>query len=150
MKQESCLQCHRIFTKTRNPNQKICSQTACQNARKRNWRKKKHNTDPDYRENQNRASKKWRRKNSHYWRRYRDAHPNYADRNRQQQRLRKRMRSGNPACKIDGVGFANSDALTVKNPFKTGAYRLVFQTDPEFANSDALIVNISVISNTYG
>ncbi|EKE09030.1 MAG: hypothetical protein ACD_16C00223G0009, partial [uncultured bacterium] len=45
--------------------------------------------------------------------------------------------------------FANSDALTHKNSVKAGTYQLIPLSYGEVANSDALIVNISVIPRGY-
>jgi hypothetical protein len=102
----------------------------------------------DYRENQNRATQAWRRKNPSYWRDYREAHPDYAQRNRERQRLYKQQLSALP-LKGDASQFANSDALSQKTSTITGIYKLIPQAAPEFANSDALTVKISVITEGY-
>jgi hypothetical protein len=41
--------------------------------------------------------------------------------------------------------FANSDALMPENTFKSGTYQLMPVPCKRFANSDALIVKISII-----
>lgn len=127
-RKRSCRHCHRLFIPVRNPQQQFCSHRLCQNVRKSIWRREKHKQDTDYRENQNQACKRWRQKNPHYWKSYRAAHPSYPSKASQ---------------------FANSDALTPKNPVKTGTYQLIPLPDGGFANSDALIVTISVVSSDY-
>jgi hypothetical protein len=145
-----------LFIPPRNPQQQFCSRRLCQNARKSNWRRAKHKNDPDYRENQNHACKRWRKKNPDYWKQYRSTHPLYTDNNRQQQKQRKQMLGkkslGGSETSPFANGtpqFANSDAYPSKNPVKAGTYQLVPVPCPGFANSDALIVEISVITNGY-
>lgn len=76
--------------------------------------------DPDYRENQKHAYKKWLKESPHYWKQYRANHPDYAKRNREQQRERNHLRKkllGNNASLI-----AKSDALIVKISFIPEGY----------------------------
>lgn len=148
MEKKACLHCHHLFTPSRNPQQQTCSRRLCQNARKSNWRRAKRKLDPDYRENQNQACKKWRKKNPNYWKRYRETHPRYTDNNRDKQRQRKQMLGKKPFCDKQASQFANSDAYPSKNSIKAGTYQLI-PACSRFANSDALIVEISVISNDY-
>jgi hypothetical protein len=142
-KERTCLQCHYLFIPVRNPQQRFCSRHLCQNARKSNWRRAKHKLDPAYRDNQNRACKKWRKKNPNYWKHYRNSHPGYTDCNRHKQRQRKQILGKKLLYGSQASQFANSDAL---NPIKNGTYKLI-PTSPEFANRDALIVQISCITN---
>lgn len=147
-RKRACKHCHCLFIPVRNPQQQFCSRHPCQNVRKSNWRREKHKRDPDYRENQNQASKRWRKKNPHYWKRYRAAHPSYTDDNRYKQRHRKQAYKGQaPPHSRNTSQFANSDALASKNPVKAGTYQLIPLPYGEIANSDALIVKISVVSN---
>jgi hypothetical protein len=145
MNKQYCCECHHPFIPLRNPHQRYCNQRSCQNARKRQWRKQKHAEDPDYRENQRRSQTKWLNKSPHYWRNYREIHPEYTQRNRQQTRERKRL----AVCKHDASQFAKSDALTLENAIKPGTYSLVPMPHSKFAKSDALIVKISLITNNY-
>jgi hypothetical protein len=48
--------------------------------------------DPDYRDNQARAQRAWSERHREYWREYRGSHPEYRERNRQQQRVRNARR----------------------------------------------------------
>jgi hypothetical protein len=114
--------------------------------RKSQWRRLKRLNDPDYRENQKHAYKKWLKESPHYWKEYRASHPDYAKRNRKQQRERNLLRKkqlGNNASLI-----AKSDALIPESPLKTGIYQLVPVTRT-IAKSDALIVKISFIPEGY-
>jgi hypothetical protein len=149
MQEKPCVHCQRLFKVGRNPQQQFCGNTACQNVRKHLWRKKKYKQDPDYRDNQNRANQVWRRKNPLYWRDYREAHPDYTQRNRQQQRLYKQKLSVLRTPKGDASQFAKSDALTQKNHIISGTYKLIPEANPEFAKSDALTVKIAVVTEGY-
>jgi hypothetical protein len=141
MSKRCCVQCHDAFIPRRNPNQRFCNQSACQNERKRQWRKQKRSEDPDYRENQRRAQKKWREKSSNYWRGYREKNPEYIHANRQKQKIRDLLRA-NAQDKVNASLLAKSDALVANSPIKSGRYILI----PDLAKSDALRVNISLIS----
>ena len=150
-RKRACRHCHRLFIPVRNPQQQFCSRSKCQNLRKSTWRREKYKHDPDYRENQDHACKRWRKKNSDYWKHYRAAHPDYTEENRCKQKQRKQALYKGPKSPYSSNAsqFANSDALTLKNPVKAGTYQLIPLPYDGFANSDALIVKISVISNCY-
>ncbi len=148
-----CTNCRQAFMPLRNLKQQYCGQGICQNARKRCWRKQKHAYDSDYRQNQRRAERCWQQRHPDYWKKYRAAHPDYAQRNREQQRLRqrqRRLRVANSRPKEDASQFANSDALrdtsTLPQSLKSGTYRMIPLMHPAFANSDALLVTIDVIT----
>ena len=146
-RKRACKHCHRLFIPVHNPQQQFCSRSKCQNLRKSAWRREKHKHDSDYRENQNQACKRWRKKNPEYWKHYRAAHPPYTEGNRYKQRQRTQAfyKGPEPPHPSKASQFANSDALTPKNPFKAGMYQLIPLPYDGFANSDALIVKISVI-----
>lgn len=151
--QTYCRHCYRSFIPKRNPRQRYCSEQACQNERKRDWRKQKRTLDDDYRENQQQANRQWQQRRPDYWRQYRKANPAYTQRNREQARLRRqqeRQRQTPGLPESDASQFAKSDALipmqTVLNPIKPGTYRLIPASRPEFAKSDALIVTIAVVA----
>ena len=144
-----CINCSQSFAPLRNLKQQYCSQGICQNARKRDWRKQKHADDPDYRLNQRGAERRWQQRNPEYWKQYRTNHPDYAHRNREQQRLRQRQRRLKEAIdrqKEDASQFANSDAFLNQQAVKSGTYRMIPVTHPAFANSDALLVTINVLT----
>ncbi len=84
------------------PQQRFCSQAACQRERRRRWKRVKHRSDPDYRtdyrDNQARAQRAWRERHAGYWREYRRGHPEYRERNRQRQRIRNGRRGARGAA----------------------------------------------------
>jgi hypothetical protein len=84
-------------------------------------------------------------KNPGYWKQYRANHPDYVTKNREQQKGRNlRNRS---LCNQSVI--AKSDALIQENPVETGIYQLIPVTHLAIAKSDALIVKISPITNSY-
>ena len=153
--QRTCINCNYPFIPKRNPNQQYCGQSICQNIRKGIWRKERAKIDPDYLENQNAASKRWRKNNSQYWRQYR---ANNSKTTVQAQELCSEFKplDANISVKNNASLFAkdnaNSDALNnaliLKIPIKTGTYKLIPENEV-FANSDALILKIAVISKSY-
>lgn len=151
----SCPNCHQSFTPHHNPKQQYCGQGICQNARKRDWRKQKHAHDSDYRQNQRRAEQRWQQRHPDYWKKYRASHPDYSKRNREQQRIRQRqwrLKRAQKLSKKKASKFANSDALheakLPQDAVKSGLYRMIPVTHTEFANSDALLVTIAVVTGT--
>lgn len=142
---KNCAHCHQLFVPHLNPQQYYCSQRACQNKRKYIWRKRKHADDIDYRINKRLTNKKWQRKRADYWRKYRAAHPEYVERNRQQQRLRD-QKYIQGVCISDASHLAKSDALPTKNNIKSGVYRIRPVASVDLAKSDALLVEISLMT----
>lgn len=146
---KNCLHCHRAFFCRRNPNQSYCAAPACQNSRKRGWRKQKLAKDPDYRQNQRRANEEWRRRHVDYWRRYRETHPEYTDKNRLRQRARDQKRT-NAAVEINTSHLAKSDAPPITEAaqlaVKSGFYQMIPLTRPDLAKCDALTVQLAVIT----
>ena len=93
MAKQRCAACDCLFEPRRNvPQQRYCSKRACQRTRRRRWQRHKLKADADYRANQAAAQQRWRERHADYWRRYRQIHPEYAERNREQQRERNRRR----------------------------------------------------------
>ena len=73
-----------------------------------------------------------------YWKQYRQANPDYADRNRNLQQTRN-QRSRNPA-------IANVYELPEFSPLPSGRYRLIPVIADVIANEYELIVEITVLS----
>jgi hypothetical protein len=74
--------CGRLFDPDpRVKGQRYCSEKACQRARKRKWQKEKLAVDPDYQANQRDCQSEWHRLHPDYYRKYRQAHPRYCERN---------------------------------------------------------------------
>lgn len=144
-----CVHCHQEFVCKRNPKQCYCAEHTCQNIRKREWRKQKLVRDPDYRQNQQRTNERWQRQHADYWRRYRETHQEYTDKNRQQQRIRDEKRA-QIAREGNASHLAKSDALPVTKItqpiIKSGLYQLIPLMRRDLAKSDALTVELAVIT----
>lgn len=146
-----CIHCGEGFQpRPQNPNQQYCSKPECQKARKRHWQRQKLQNDPEYRENQRDAARRWREHNPDYWRNYRSQHQDYTSRNRRQQHQRNQKRRRNAGS--GGGVIANMDASNTLNTVRSGRYQLIpIATDGMvvIANMDASIVEISVIQGGY-
>ncbi len=138
--EKSCLHCQKRFIA--HPavrDQRYCSDPQCQKARKRKWQKEKLARDSDYRGNQAEAQRQWRSRNKDYWKRYREEHPAYTERNRMAQKERNRWRRPES-------GIAKMDELKGKPLVPSGRYRLIPFGNPGIAKMDELIVELGVIS----
>ena len=98
----------------------------------------KRRSDADYRDNDARGQRAWREAHPDYWRRYRQEHPQYAERNRVQQRTRNAQRT--PAV------IANEDVSTRDFSITSGTYHLTAATEDVIAKGDAWTVEITVLS----
>lgn len=135
MDTKRCLACNQKFqARPQVSQQAYCAAPDCQKERRRLWQLNKRRTDPDYLENQMRAQQSWSNSHPDYWRDYRAKHPEYADKNRVQQRKRNKQK----IAKMD----VSKEVLTIPS----GIYRLNPISDSEFAKMDTLIVEIRVIS----
>ncbi len=140
-----CLACSTFFV-LRNKSQQFCSNSDCQRVRKRLWQKEKLATDPDYREEQRLAQKKWLQNNPGYWKNYRREHPEQAARNRSLQKIRnmkKRIRACPESNKT--VVIAKMDARKSRPDRLSGQYWLV----PMVAKMDAVKIFIASIPSSY-
>ena len=138
--QDLCKCCGSTFIKHRNPNQLYCTSPICQRERKNTWRRSKMKNDSDYNNNQKSANKRWQAKNQDYWKNYRQAHPDYVERNRNAQRVRDGTGS------MDASHLAKSDASPNDTLIGSGSYWL-FHDLGHLAKSDALKVKITVITS---
>jgi hypothetical protein len=139
MESKPCGACGREFHPRRqSPNQSYCPEAACQRERRHRWRQDKRQTDPDYRDNQARAQHGWAQRHPDYWREYRGTHPQYEQRNREQQRQRDRRRGTRD--------LAKSDASKPTSPVASGTYRLLPVAMGDLAKSDACLVEITLLS----
>ena len=74
--------CKRFFEPDpRVKNQRYCGEKDCQRARKRKWQKDKLAADPDYKANQRDCQKEWLHRHPDYYKKYRQHHPAYCQRN---------------------------------------------------------------------
>jgi len=138
--EKSCLCCKKRFKPhPAVPHQGYCSDPGCQKARKRRWQKEKLARDSDYRDNQASAQRQWRRRNNDYWKRYREEHPAYTERNRMAQKERNQGRRS-------GSEIAKMDELKEETLIPSGCYRLVPLCNGGIAKMDELIVELGVIS----
>lgn len=119
MEKRWCNACGQAFEpRPQSPRQAYCPKEACQQARKRLWQQTKRRTDYVYYENQGKSQEHWRRKNSDYWRQYREDHPDYVVSNREKQKERnaRKRRGSSP--------IANSDASSADLPL-SGIFKMV-------------------------
>jgi hypothetical protein len=117
-----CECCGRSFRpRPQNPNQRFCSEAACQRSRKRQWQRRKRASDPDYRTNEQAAQRRWAGEHRSYWRQWREAHPEYVQRNRLAQRGRNARRGG---AAVDASTIAKEDAWVGETPLLSGTYQV--------------------------
>jgi len=86
----------------------------------RTWKKSKYKVSKKYRKKTKEHQKKWRKSYpaDQYQREYREAHPEYVNRNREQQGQRNKTRKAEPVSLI-----VKTDALLLQ-PREDGAYML--------------------------
>ena len=88
-----CPFCKNRFLASRyRPQQRVCGRKQCQQRRKREYHRRKLESDPDYRLTCRDSQRKWRERHPDYQRQYRLKHPEYVERNRQSQQTRDRRR----------------------------------------------------------
>ncbi len=141
-----CLNCS-TFILPRNKRQTFCSEPDCQKARKALWQKNKLATDPDYREGQRLAQKKWLLNNPDYSKKYRERNPKKAKRNRSLQRIRnlKKRQTGVVSEPSKNVGIAKMDVRKLSKYSLSGEYWLV----PVIAKVDPVKIYIASIPGGY-
>jgi hypothetical protein len=150
MKKRRCPACHKLFhPRPQSPGQTFCSGAPCQRERKRRWQKARRAADPDYRDNDDQASRLWRHRHRDYWRAYRRNHPQSVIRNRIKQRERdraKRLPAPRPPPTPPMSHLANEDASTRPFSVETGTYRMMPVTRNDLVNENAWLVKISLLS----
>ena len=150
MKEERfrCRHCRRIHT-ARVADQKYCGAKVCQRARKREWRLKKYESDPDYRLNQKASTEAWMSKvggAAHYYREYRRRKKAAADNSGKKVKPREPKKSC-MASLFAGIttgsdASANRDAEVHNSPIKAGRYKMSLAG----ANRDTFWAEIRVIT----
>jgi hypothetical protein len=141
METKRCSACDHTFRpRPQTPHQRFCSDPACQRERRRRWQLEKRGTDPDYQDNQARAQHAWAERHPDYWDVYRQAHPEYVERNR----ARQHDRDAGRAC----GRLAKMDASLPVCPLASGTYRLRPVVAGNLAKMDVWTVKITVISDT--
>ncbi|MHC8307534.1 hypothetical protein [Pseudomonas sp. PB3P13] len=119
------------------PNQTYCSLPACQRARRQRWQRDKMQSDPDYRDNQSRNQRAWLDRHPEYWRNYREANPEYVDRNRSHQRSKHDQQQ-----KVDLAKMDVSQGMALR----PGFYRIEQISSGDAASSEAWIVEITPLN----
>lgn len=104
-------------------------------------------TDEEFRLNQQLSNQKWRKATPGYWKAYRQEHPEKAERNRQLQIIRNKLRRQPPnnEAMTDKRVIAKIDASKSNKIKPVGRYYLV----PMIAKIDALKVRIYEITAPY-
>jgi hypothetical protein len=123
------------------PAQRFCAAKACQRERKRRWQHARWASDPDYRWNQAQAQQSWGARHPEYWQVYRLGHPEYCERNREQQHERDRRRAQRRLAKMD--------AWTGESVIPSGTYQLTPVAPGNLAKMDAWMVEISLLSSRF-
>lgn len=142
MTKRHCAACQNVFEPHRHvPKQQYCSASECQKVRRRRWQQHKLKSDPDYRDNQAQAQRQWSQQHPTYWRTYRQGHPDYTARNRDQQRQRNRKRRHPQPPEI-----AKMDAYRVASDPISGTYWLLPVPTEGIAKMDACMVELVVVS----
>jgi hypothetical protein len=89
MGERRCRYCEKAFQPSKyQPQQAVCSETACQKRRRSEYRQQKLKTDDEYLQVCRDSSRKWRSGNPEYWKRYREKHPAAVAQNRKKQQGR--------------------------------------------------------------
>jgi len=135
-----CLACGKLFRPCPQvKEQSYCSKAECQKERKRRWHRKKLLDDPEYVQNRRDSQRRWREVHRGYWQSYRKTHPASVEKNRQRQRERNLLRTG------QSRPIAKMDASLEESRIIPGRYRLVPLDLGGVAKTDAINVEIRVI-----
>ena len=136
--------CGVLFTpRPQVPGQRYCSGKACQQIRKNEWDQKKLVANPAYREERQADQECWAKSNPNYWKDYRARHPDYAQNNREQQRIRNQKRRKNP---LEPVIAKTDESIPVYSVI-TGRYKLIPVHSNMIAKTDEYIVEIAAITD---
>lgn len=114
--------------------QQYCSQSTCQKARRRTWKKRQYHENEQYRKRCLENQKKWRQSYpvDQYQIHYRDTHPDYVQKNRELQRQRNRCRR-----EASHTAIFKKDSL-VFHPGKDGMWFLSQACEQKIVNRNAL------------
>jgi len=104
--------------------------------------------DPAYRANQKQSQSDWQSRNAGYWKRYRAAHPEQADRNRDLQKVRNKRRHSRDVVKMDPLVIAKMDASRSGKSSVGSWLSSSFWLVPMIAKMDAIKVILHRIPST--
>jgi hypothetical protein len=117
-------------------NQNYCRESKCQRARKADWQRNKLAKDAEYRDQQKENLEQWRKKKpaDQYQRHYREQHPEYVRRNREQQRIRNRKHrttvSEKKIVKMDAFGNPIEKSTTyIMKPYSMDRHGKIVKMD---------------------
>ncbi len=97
-------ECRRLFLPNpRVKNHRYCNKKDCQRVRRKFWQRQKMKEDPQYQADQRESQQCWIEQNRDYWRRYRNQHPEYGERNRLLQKERDQKRRSENLAKMDSL-----------------------------------------------
>ena len=127
-------------------NQEYCSRKECQQARKREWEKKKYRTNKKYREARLKSQKTWRKNYPHkeYQKEYRSRRLDYVARCYAQQKesYHERREAERKALEQNNV---NTDSLSLQ-PRRGGLYKLIpMGATKNNVNTDSFIVKMQIL-----
>jgi len=105
--------------------------------------------DSDYKLNQYDSQKRWLNKNGDYWKKYRESHEDYENKNRIFQKFRNRKRKQTLKKLNANPIIAKSDELIKRNTKLSGYYSLIPINNIRIAKSDELVVKIDVFTDSY-
>lgn len=120
------------------PRQSYCTEPDCQRERRRLWQQTKRRSDPDYLDNQAQAQRAWSKRNTDYWRAYREANPDYVAQNRSSQRVRNQKEKTPKIAKMD----ASPNDISLLS----GVYQLKALGHRDIAKMNVWTVQITVLS----
>jgi len=125
------------------PGQRYCSRKECQQVRRNEWNQKKLVANTAYREERQADHECWIRNNPNYWKDYRARHPEYAQKNCEQQKLRDQKRRKTSSEPV----LAKTDESIPVPPVITGRYKLIPVHSGVLAKTDEYIVEIAAITD---
>lgn len=136
-----CLHCRKaVQANVRLPKgvQKYCNDSLCQQVRKRVWHNQKMTLDDEYQMQQSDSMKQWCKKRPlhEYQKQYRNNHPEYVLKNRQQQRIRNQKRNA------DASMIVKMDAFDQQPSIKSGIYEFT----PCRVNASGKIVKMDALA----
>jgi hypothetical protein len=137
-----CLHCANGFIPVPQvQNQAYCSNPDCQKQRRRQWQKRKLQSDPDYRDNQSRAQKAWSEKNPDYWRKHRQASQG------SESFLENKPKQLPQESKVKSIKMDSSNqAQALQKALHDGVFRLKVLAEPDGVKMDTWIVELSKIT----
>lgn len=144
-----CLCCKKLFIPLHNvPDQKYCGDDQCRRTRRAQWQRQKLKNDPDYRENQAKARKKWSEAHPDYMRNYRKNNEDYREKERKRSATSRNLKkaAGENMDKLPPLErVVNMDQSNTQCIEKSGYYKITPLSSKGVVNMDSYIVQLIVI-----